>query len=381
MKKIAISLCAAMLVFSLVSCGSKPEPEKKAEPVAPVVEEAEEPAPVVEETVEEPEAVEPEVIDNTETYNMLDTLRDEAINSGADKYAQEELASFDAYYNEMKARAENGEDISADVAELKKMYEALASYAKAKELQAKIEELGLDEYVPRDYAIAVAVMDEIDDSELSSDEFLAKAKEAYSKFNTAYIQGYKLLAKDAREDAFEAKRQADSVKAGVARKARYNEAVELFKRADAIYAMQNAEKATDYYFDAEDIFLELYETLYEQRAKVQAAIDAAKKKVEESERIAEQADLSNPISSTDADLVEDEDTVLLEEDDYSDDIEADIPEDIDDVYVEADAEDSEETLDEEEFADDDEDIDEETEEDSDEDTEENVDETETEEVL
>lgn len=361
MKKIAISLCAAMLVFSLVSCGSKPEPEAQTEPSAPVVEEVEEPEPVVEdtvkETVEEPETVEPEVIDNTETYNMLDSLRDEAINSGADKYAQEELESFDAFYNEMKARAENGEDIAEDVADLKKMYEALASYAKAKELQAKIEELGLDEYVPRDYAAAVAVMDEIDDSELSSDEFLEKSKEAYSKFNTAYIQGYKLLAKDAREDAYEAKRNADSVKAGVAKKERYNEAVELFKKADAIYAMQNAEKATDYYFESEDIFIELYETLYAQRAKVQAAIDEAKRKVEESARIAEEADLSNPISSADADLVEDEDTVLLEEDDYEDEnAEIDIPEEIDDVYVE-------------------------TEEDASEEIEENVDETESEEVL
>lgn len=345
MKKIAIALCAATIAFSLISCGSKPEPEPEIEPQAPVVEEVKEEPEVVQETVEEvpeePEIQEPEpaieepvVIDNTETLQKLDESRENALNSGAAKYAETELAEIDALYAALKAKSEAGEDISAESAEIQKYYEIITYYSQALEMKDEIDEYELAEYAQNVYNEGVRLIDEIDEAEEWTDDLLEKAKEAYSKFNSVKIQGYKAWAREAREDAFEAKRKADSVKAGVARKQTYNEAVKAFKLADSLYAMQNAEKAIDNYVTAEEIFEELYEELFEARAAAQRAIEEAKRKVEESEKYAEQADNDAPISedSDAADYIEDEDTVLLEEDEYEnpEDAEADIPEDFDD---------------------------------------------------
>lgn len=365
MKKIALALCATALAFSLISCGSKPEPEPEVEPQAPVVEEVkEEPVTseaeptivVVEETkTEEPEIEEPTVFDNTDALNALDASRAEAINSGAEKYAAEELAGIDALYNELKKRAENGEDLSKELAELQKAYEIIAVYAKAMELKTKIDDEDLAQYALNVYNDGVKLIDEIDDSEEWTDNLLAKSQEAYAKFNTVCIQGYKALARQAREDAYEAKRNADGVKAGVARKEKYNEAVENFKLGDSLYAMQSPEKSIEKYELAEEVFIDLYEELYEARAAAMKAIEEAKRKVAESEKLAEQADVENPLSESEDDgMIEDEDTVLLEEDDYEDpeEAEADIPEefdfgddeDFDDEESESDETDEEEAL-------------------------------------
>lgn len=344
MKKIAFTLCAAALAFSLISCGSKPEPEPEVEPQAPVVEEVKtpEPEPVITPTPEpeqtepevaEPEIEEPEVFDNTETLQKLDASRDEAIKSGANKYAATELAEIDALYKALKARAEAGEDVSAESAELIKLYEIITTYAKAMELKEKIDEDDLAQYAQNVYNDGEKLIDEIDESEEWTLDLLDKAKEAYSKFNTVCIQGYKALARQAREDAFASKRDADSVKAGVARKDKYNEAVDFFKLADSLYAMQSPEKAITNYNKSEDLFDDLYDELYEARAAAQRAIEAAKRKVEESALYAEQADEEAPIvaGSEAEEYIEDEDAVLLEEDEYEDpeDAEADISEDFD----------------------------------------------------
>ena len=109
--------------------------------------------------------------------------------------------------------------------------------------------------------------------------------------------------------------------------------------------MQSPKKALEKYTLAESKFTELYEEVSEKRAAAQAAIDAAKRKVQESSQFAEQADEESPITEK-LDGIEDADTVLLEEDDYEnpEDAEADISEDIDDEEIVEESDDTDKEL-------------------------------------
>ena len=117
--------------------------------------------------------------------------------------------------------------------------------------------------------------------------------------------------------AFKQRRIYDSVKAAVSQKKEYNRGVEIFKKGDASYSMMGFEAAYNYYSEACDIFEQLYVDIFDKRAAALAAIEAAKKSVEESAAVAEEADLEAPLTG-DVDGIEDEDAVLLEEDDYAD---------------------------------------------------------------
>ena len=127
-------------------------------------------------------------------------------------------------------------------------------------------------------------------------------------------------------------------RAGVARKTEYNEAADLIQSGDSLYSMQNAKKAAEKYKDANVKFTYLYQDVAAKRAAAQAAIEEAKKRVAESEKFAEEADVKAPITEQ-VEGIEDEDAVLLEADDYEDpeDAEADIAEELEDDIDESEA--------------------------------------------
>jgi len=321
MKKIILGLLSAALIFSVISCGSKPAPEEETVPEAPeVIEEIEEVEEAVEETVEEIEAV-----DNTFALASADSARNKALESGADKAEPDLFKSIDSLYNKIKQKADNGEDVSADCADLAKRYEALRQYISAKEAKEKVDQTNLGNLSQKLYDEGLAALNKTEelfaDPSATGAELLNEATTASVSFNSVLAVVYKQLAKDARTAAFEAKKSADSVKAGVAQKEKYAEGVKLFKKGDADYSTQRPDLAYEDYNASKDIFLALYNDIAEKRAAAQAAIEAAKKRVAESQSYAEQADAEAPISEKIAGI-EDEDTVLLEEDNYADPEEA-----------------------------------------------------------
>ena len=157
------------------------------------------------------------------------------------------------------------------------------------------------------------------------------AENAMKEFNAVINVAYKKIAKENREEAIAAKKDADSVKAGVSRKAEYKEAADLIQTGDSLYSMQNAKKASEKYLEAADRFSYLYDDVSEKRAAAQAAIEEAKRKVQESAQFAEEADVKAPITG-EGEGIEDEDAVLLEADEYEDpeEAEADIAEELED---------------------------------------------------
>ena len=321
MKKLAFWALSVFLILSLISCGSKKPAEETAEPEPPAVEET------VEETIEE--TVTPAVSQAELDLALanMDNARQNAIDSDAEEYAPDYFDSLEKKYDDLRKRAANGEDVAAECNDLAKRYEALATYVKALDAKETIDDYELPPLAKTAYDKGCKDLDAFDemieDDNASADDLLAKATSAYGSFKTVLVALYKDIAKDAREDALEAKKDADSVKAAVSEKREYTRAVELFKKGDASYSMNGYEAACDSYDQAYDIFSTLYETISEKRAAALAAIEAAKKSVEDSAAVAEEADLEAPLTG-DVDGIEDEDAVLLEEDNYANPKDAEI---------------------------------------------------------
>lgn len=293
MKKVLLSICSVALLFGLISCGSKPAPEVETTPEAPeVTEVVETPAPV-------------ETKDNSEEDAAAAAATEAARLAKLEERRQAALEAFE--------NAQNARDL--------------------------IEENEWEEYDESDYEKGcekLDILEEAYDATDTLDESLFDtALQAYEDLKKVLTAAYKALANEERAAAYEAKKAADSVKAAVARKEEYTKAVEIFKEGDAHYATQHPEKAYESYETSKDMFLEMYEDLFEKRAEAQSALEAAKKAVEESALFAEEADRIAPITE-EIDGIEDEDTVLLEEDEYEDpdEAEVDIPESLDGEDIE-----------------------------------------------
>ncbi len=321
MKKLAFWALSVFLILSLISCGSKKGAEETAEPEPPAVEET------VEETIEETVEQGVSQAELDLALANMDNARQNAIDSDAEEYAPDFFDSLEEEYEELRKRAENGEDVAAECNDLAKRYEALAAYVKALDAKETIDDYELPPLGKAAYDKGCKDLDDFEamfnDENAKSDDLLAKATSAYASFKTVLVALYKDIAKDAREDALEAKKDADSVKAGVSEKREYTRGVELFKKGDASYSMNGYEAACDAYDEAYDIFSKLYETISEKRAAALAAIEAAKKSVEESAQVAEEADLEAPLTG-EVDGIEDEDAVLLDEDNYANPKDAEI---------------------------------------------------------
>ena len=321
MKKVLLVLFSVFTILFFISCGSKPAPEE-VEPEAPVVDETD--------NTIEPETEQLSEEELAALIAKIDEAREVAILAGAEKNAPDLLNSIDGIYE--KAKEENLQD-NADSLILK--YSILASYAKAKNAKIEIDENNLSGFAQKNYDEGVICLQKVEEALANIEEIEQNAQKdaesAYSNFTNVITIAYKKLAKEQRNLAYEAKVKSDSVRAGVSQKERYKEAADNFKSGDTLYSMQSPKKALEKYELAAQQFIELYEEVSEKRAAAQAAIEAAKRKVQESSQFAEQADEESPITEK-LDGIEDADTVLLEEDDYEnpEDAEADISEDIDD---------------------------------------------------
>lgn len=325
MKKVILFLLSIFTVLFFISCGSKPAP-KETEPEAPVLEDVA----VDSESAEDSESVD----DITSLQEKIENARKEAIAAGAEEKAPKQLQDVDNLYASL-----NGSLSEEDAETIIARYNLLTDYIKAKDAKDEIDDNGFASYAQNNYDKGVESLAFVEEtfassSELNSDVF-DKAKDAYSNFNTVLTIAYKKLAKEERSAAYEAKKTADSVKAGVAQKERYNSAAEDFKTGDSLYSMQSPKNALEKYRTSKNEFNALYEEVSVKRAAAQAAIDEAKRRVAESAEYAEVADEKAPITEP-VEGIEEEDAVLLEADDYEnpEEAEADISETIEDEFEE-----------------------------------------------
>ena len=333
MKKVCIILLSIFTLLFFISCGSKPAAEEQ-KPEAPDITEA------VEDLAEDvADSSLAEAAKLAQLMEQVNDARKAAIEAGADRNCPDQMSKLDYLLSGLK----DSEDPDAAAKSIIDRYNLLANYSKAVDAKDEIDENGFELYAKNNYDRGVDNLDKVEaafdsDSVDFDKTVFVYAENALKEFNTVINVAYKKIAKEEREAAMEAKKDADSVKAGVARKEEYKEAADLIQSGDSLYAMQNAKKAVDKYIEANDKFTELYEDVSEKRAEAQAAIEEAKRRVAESQKLAEEADVRAPITEK-VEGIEDEDAVLLEADDYEDpeDAEADIAEELEDDIDEAEA--------------------------------------------
>ena len=324
MKKVAFTLASAVIFALFASCGSKPAPEETT-PEAPVVQE---------EVTETEEIVSEEDTSSRDSIlSKIEEARNAALEAGAKQTAPEILELIDNLYNELK---NSDGDISASGADIAARYAALTNYVQAKKEKQKIDDNGFASYNQKEYDAGVDYLSKVEAAfaDKKWDATVAdNAKKAYGKFKNVSFAAYKKLAMDERALTFAAKKDADSVKAGVSRKDEYKAAADLFKAGDQLYAVQNPEQAYNNYKSAKEKFTALYQDVSKKRAAAQKKLDEAKKAVEESAELAAEADEKAPILDTeDLEGIEEAETVLLEEETYKapEEAEIDIPAAIDD---------------------------------------------------
>lgn len=327
-QKVFVNICITSFlfaIFSLMSCGSAPKQEDlEPTPAEPVILEEEKEEPPVEEApkVEEPEpAPEPEPDFSEANKSLLEkveTARTNAIESGAQENYPEIFDSADKEYELLKKNIDENSNIdySAQIDDLVLKYEALAKASAAKAMKDRADEMGFSEFDKSAYEKGQSALDSFVSAQNGKDS-LENANSAYDSYNLLLQKGFTALAGRERNAALAAKKNADSVKAGVAKKEEYTSASEMFKKADSSYVTKDIESAYNGYKTSKEKYTEIYEIVAKNRAAAQAALERAKQKVQEAESYSEEADGIAPLSEQVAGI-ESEDAVLLEEDNLAD---------------------------------------------------------------
>ena len=305
MKKLPFILLSLLTLLFFISCGSKKAADEQKPDAPDVVED------VADENLDDAARLE-------KLMDQINDARKSAIEAGAERHCPEQMKKLDYLLAGLKD--EKNPDSSAK--SIIDRYNLLANYSAAKEAKKEIEEKDFISYAKNNYDRGVDYLSKVDNAFASGKDNYDKsvytnAENSLKEFNAVINVAYKKVAKEEREAAMEAKKNADSVKAGVARKEEYKVAADLIQSGDTLYSMQSAKKASEKYKDANVKFTYLYNDVSAKRAAAQAAIEEAKKRVAESAEFAAQADVKAPITEQ-VEGIEDENAVLLEADNYED---------------------------------------------------------------
>lgn len=291
-----LAVLFAAMSFALISCGSTPEPDS---------------AETNEELAEETQGT---------LWSKVEAARKAAVDAGAESASPEAFKEAEEAYNALKKEAagKTEEEQADSLKELENRYQALKAYAEAMEKKARIDELNFSSYNRAAYKEGSDLMEELKNSAGYGPEWNKKALSANEKMSAVLTAAYKSLSQEERTEAFKAKRQADSIKCAVSRKADYDKYVGHFKAGDQNYVTGNPEGALNNYTKAKEGFTSLYAEVSEARRKAQEAIDEAKRRVSESESTAQWADKEKPLGNEPVEGIEAEGTTLLETDDFAD---------------------------------------------------------------
>ena len=252
----------------------------------------------------------------------VEEARKNAIDAGAQTYYPELFKETESKNRDVADSVEKNPnaDHSAALNDLIARYESMEYASLAKGLQKKAGEMGgsdLDANLLKKGNDALAKYDDVSANGSGSD-MLAQAKAAYDSYSDLLNKGFIALAGKERKAALAAKKDAESVKAQVAKKTKeaYAKASETFKNADKSYSVKKIEPAYEGYKAAKESWAQMYETVKKDREETEARLAEAKKKVEEAARNAENADKESPLTEKVAGI-EDEDAVLLEKDKFA----------------------------------------------------------------
>ncbi|MBQ0161846.1 MAG: hypothetical protein KBS84_01640 [Treponema sp.] len=267
-----------------------------------------------------------QTVENTDDDNLkglsfdelaakADEARAKAVEAGAEKHYADQFKVTD----EMLLAAKDNKD-SKKVKDAFYRYRAMEKAAQTKDLKAKIEDLGFADENRVAYDAAGKLYDELEKTiaENADGETMYKSADvAYAAYYAIYYDSFKKLATKEREEALAQKKNADSVKAGVARKEEYKAYADLIQTGDNHFVTKAPDKAYESYKEAKEKFEALFNDVSEKRAEAQRKIEEAKAKVREVETFAGEADDVAPLGDEKIDGIEEKDAVLLEEEKFA----------------------------------------------------------------
>ncbi len=252
----------------------------------------------------------------------IEAAREKAIDAGAPTTAPTLFKATEKIYEAEKAVVDAGatEDLSPVLNDLLARYQGLENIAQAKELKDEIDENNFAPFRQATYDEGNKLYTTLTNplSVINSGaDYNKDAAQAEADFRLVLKTAYSSLAKDERTAAYNAKLQADSVKAYISRKDDYTHAVSMYRNGELRRSV-DPKAANESYKAAKEEFLVLYDEISKARAQAQKEIDEAKKRVTESEATAVQADKEAPLGNQPVEGIENENAKLLEDDDFSD---------------------------------------------------------------
>lgn len=233
-----------------------------------------------------------------------DDMRAAAVKAGAEGRASERFAPADASYAEAAKFAEAGEHEKAVAAfeRARLLYELAYKRSLASGLRDDIEEKGYAAWDSGNHRLAenkYAEEERLFSAEGGEAELAAgvdSLDEAVLRYNLVVQKGRQGIATGKKEGSDEAKARSEGIKANVAVKEGFAEALALYEEGKSQFAAGNYEEAAAAFEKAGLLFDEAYALAAEKRQRAEEAMRAAEAAAEESLRKAEAAEQSGASS-------------------------------------------------------------------------------------
>ena len=221
-----------------------------------------------------------------ENRKRAEEMKALALKAGAENTAPERLAEGDTVFASGAALSEAKKDEEALIAfgKARQTYEAAFKKANAKRLRSTIDERGFAGYDAGNLKLA--------DERLAESDALFAANpagaldaldEAILRYNLVIQKGWQFYAAERKAPADNAKQKSEDIKAQVAVKDKYSEALAVYNNASALLAGGNYSEAGDEFERSAKIFEEAYAQAVVKRDAALEAMAAAEAKASESE--------------------------------------------------------------------------------------------------
>lgn len=221
-----------------------------------------------------------------ENRKRADEMKALAVEAGAPEKAAERMTQGDEAYASGASLSEAKKDEEALVAfeKARRTYEAAYKKARALGIRASIEEQGFAEDDAGNFKLADEKLAESDALFAENPEGALDAlDEATLRYNLVVQKGWQTYAAERKAPADDAKRRSEEIKAPVAVKEQYAEALAVYNNASSLLAGGNYQEAGPEFERAAALFEEAYAEAETKREAALTALAEAEARAQESE--------------------------------------------------------------------------------------------------
>lgn len=225
---------------------------------------------------------------------LIGAARQTAIEAGANRYWEAHVVAADAMTDRGNEILDAGDKDAAVpvLIETLDAWNALTSASRAIAVRTRIEEEGYSEDDPQNIALGAASLAAFDTSFAAGSTKAARdsADEALLRYNLALNAGLIRVAGLSSREAEEKKAEADAIKASIAAKAVWDEAVAAFAAGEEAMAAERYDEAIANYENAATLFEQSGVQAADKRARALEAIKAAEEAIRASDEKAAAAE-------------------------------------------------------------------------------------------